>query len=71
MTREVELQTCDYQKTVFLHVILRSHASGGTTKNLEILRCAQDDKALLFCGARPELVEGLRMTLHSFWMDTN
>jgi hypothetical protein len=43
-------------------VILRSPAVGGTTKDLKILRCAQDDKAFLFGGACPELVEGLRMT---------
>ena len=36
-----------HPEPTFLDVILRSPADGGTTKNLEILRCAQDDKASL------------------------
>ena len=34
-------------ETMFLDVILRSPANSGTTKNLEILRSAQDDTAEL------------------------
>ncbi|MEJ2365142.1 MAG: hypothetical protein P8017_10795 [Deltaproteobacteria bacterium] len=34
-----------YPETMLVDVILRSPANGGTTKNLEILRCPQDDKA--------------------------
>jgi hypothetical protein len=33
---------------MFLDVILRSPASGGTTKNLEILRYTQDDIVSFF-----------------------
>jgi hypothetical protein len=44
-----------HPETLFLDVILRSPADGGTTKNLEILR-----------GACPELAEGLRMTNRRF-----
>ena len=44
-------------RTELLGVILRSEK----TKNLEILRPAQDDSSFLR-GARPELAEGLRMT---------
>ena len=40
------------------------------TKNLEILRAAQDDNYSLR-GACPELVEGLRMTFGRFRMRTN
>jgi hypothetical protein len=46
-----------HPETRFLHVILRSPAKSGTTKNLGILR-----------GVYPELAEGLRMTLGSFLM---
>ena len=34
--------------TCFSLVILRSPANSGTTKNLEILRCAQDDRVERF-----------------------
>jgi hypothetical protein len=40
-----------------------------TTKNLEILRPAQDDSSFLR-GACPELAEGLRMTKRRFRVDT-
>jgi len=52
-------------ETVLLHVILRSPADGGMTKNLDIL-----------CGACPahssgKLTEGLRMALVRFRTDPN
>ena len=55
---------------MFLDVILRSPADGGTTKNLEILRPAQDDSSSLREGC-PELAEELRMALGSFRTDSN
>jgi hypothetical protein len=57
---DAELQDYDYKETVFLHVILRSHASGGTTKNLLLHACAE-----ILRGVYPELAEGLRMTVIS------
>ena len=54
-----------HPNTVFLDVILRSPASG-TTKNLTF-----GESVEILRGACPEPVEGLRMTLHSFLMDTN
>jgi hypothetical protein len=40
-------------------------------KNLEILRSAQDDKEALSSLSRPELVEGLSMTMWYFGTNTS
>ena len=63
---DAELQDYDYKETVFLHVILRSHASGGTTKNLLLNASAE-----ILRGACPEPVEGLRMTVGNCRIHTN
>ena len=60
--------------TIFLDVILRSPANGGTTKNLMVSAVAEMPRGVYpFGGLRvgSELVEGLKMTLGSFQMDTN
>jgi hypothetical protein len=61
--------TCDFDylisihpETIFVDVILRSKA----TKNLMVNIAAE-----ILRGVYPEPVEGLRMTLRSFRMDTN
>jgi len=51
---------------VFHLVILRSPASGGTTKNLIVGWSAE-----ILRGVYPEPAEGLRMTPVSFRMDKN
>ena len=51
---------------MFQDVILRSPANSGTTKNLIVSVAAE-----ILRGVYSELVEGLRMTLGSFRMDTN
>ena len=51
---------------MFLNVILRSPANGGTTKNLIVGVAAE-----ILRGVHPELIEGLRMTSKSFQMGTN
>ena len=52
-------------ETLALDVILRSPVDGGATKNLVATRTAE-----ILRGFYPEPVEGLKMTLGSFWMDT-
>jgi hypothetical protein len=47
-------------------VILRSPASGGTTKNLIVTGSAE-----ILRGVYPEYTEGLRMTWRSFQMGTS
>jgi hypothetical protein len=51
---------------MFLDVILRSPAHGGTTKNLMVSGTAE-----ILRGVYPELIGGLRMTLGSFRMGTS
>ena len=50
----------DHPDTMFLDVILRSPANGGTTKNLIVSVTAE-----ILRGVRPELIEGLRLTRRS------
>jgi len=58
-----DFESSGHPEIAFLDVILRSPASGGTTKNLEILRGA--------CPESADWGEGLRMTLSSLRMDTS
>ena len=50
----------DHPDTMFLDVILRSPANGGTTKNLIVSVTAE-----ILRGVHPELIEGLRLTRRS------
>jgi hypothetical protein len=54
-----------HPKTFYVHIILRSSALGGTTKNLIVSFAAE-----ILRGACPEPVEGLRMTSASFRTNT-
>jgi hypothetical protein len=54
-----------FPRTYFSVVILRSPANSETTKNLEILRAAQDDNAFLR-EACLGFAEGLRITVGAF-----
>ncbi len=55
-----------HPETPVLGVILRSPASGGATKNLDVTGIAE-----ILRGVYPESIEGLRMTLGSFRMHTS
>jgi hypothetical protein len=58
--------TSIHPASMFLEVILRSPAPGGTTKNLIVSVAAE-----ILRGVYPGLVEGLRMPMWSFRMGTN
>jgi hypothetical protein len=55
-----------HPETAFINVILRSPASGGTTKNLIVTGSAE-----ILRGVYPEYTEGLRMTWRSFRMESS